>query len=278
MLNYYRCFLPSAAQILKPLTDVLHCNVGCIKWLTWSPEMTASFASSKRHLVKTVPLAHPDPVAHIMVATDASDTHIGGVLQQVGNGAHRLLGFISRKLSSTEMRYAALDHKLLATHNIIKHFQPLLEARAFQLWTDHKPLVAALSSHTTPTPVHRQHQMAFISEHTSDVIHKPGKENVVADLLSSPCKEASTQHQSSPIPPPDHQIQVQYTRQQSPPHQTTLIFPQWPCNKFCVKIRRLYTVPACCASSPDQQQTFSSSVTSLQADLDSSSNHANGYF
>ncbi len=91
------------------------------------------------------------------------------------------------------MRYTAFDRELLAAQDTIKHFLPLLEARQFQLWTDHKPLVAAFSSHTTPTPARRQWQMAFISEHTSDIIHKPGKDNIVADCLSMPCEDASTQ-------------------------------------------------------------------------------------
>ena len=68
----------------------------------------------------------------------------------------------------------------------IQHFQDLLECRSFQLWTDHKPLVAALESAATPKPPRRQRQMAYISEFTTDVVHTPGTSNVVADLLSRP--------------------------------------------------------------------------------------------
>ncbi len=81
MLNYYRRFLPAAAQVLKPHSHVLHGNVARSIKLTWSPKMLASFATSKHLLVNTVPLAHPDPAAGIIIAADASDTHIGGVLQ-----------------------------------------------------------------------------------------------------------------------------------------------------------------------------------------------------
>ena len=88
--------------------------------------MSASFAASKCLLVNLVPLARPDPAARNVVAADASDTHIGGVLQQVENGAHRPLGFFSRKLSPAEMCYSLFDCELLAAHDTIKHFQPLL--------------------------------------------------------------------------------------------------------------------------------------------------------
>ncbi len=74
----------------------------------------------------------------------------------------------------------------MAAFATIQHFQELLECRSFQLWTDHKPLVAALESATTPKPPRRQRQMAYISEFTTDVVHTPGTSNVVADLLSRP--------------------------------------------------------------------------------------------
>ena len=73
--------------------------------------------------VEAVPLAHPNPTARILVAADA-----GGVFEQVENGSNRPLGFFSRKLSPTEMRYAAFDRELLAAHDTIKHFLLLLEA------------------------------------------------------------------------------------------------------------------------------------------------------
>ena len=72
MLNYYRRFLLAAAKVLKPLTEVLRGNVSRNKRLTWSPEMSASFAASKHLLVEAVPLAHPDLTARILVAADAS--------------------------------------------------------------------------------------------------------------------------------------------------------------------------------------------------------------
>ena len=65
MLNYYRRFLPAAAQVLKPLTEVLRGNVARNKQLTWSLEMSASFAASKQLLDEAVPLAHPNPTTCI---------------------------------------------------------------------------------------------------------------------------------------------------------------------------------------------------------------------
>ncbi len=86
-----------------------------------------------------VPLQHPSPNAELSLATDASDAHIGGVMQQKSGDHWRPLGFFSRKLTDTESRYSTFDRKLLAAHAAIKHFLHFCEGRAFQLWTDHKP-------------------------------------------------------------------------------------------------------------------------------------------
>ena len=107
-------------------------------------------------------------------------------MQQCAPRGWRPLGFFSRKLTPAELKYAAIDRELLAAFATIPHFQELLECRSFQLWTDHKPLVAALESAAPPKPPHRQRQMAYISEYTTDVVHTPGTSNVVADMLSCP--------------------------------------------------------------------------------------------
>jgi RNase H-like domain found in reverse transcriptase len=46
-------------------------------------------------------------------------------------------------LSATEANYSTFDRELLAVQAAINHFLPQVEGRQFQLWTDHKPQVAA---------------------------------------------------------------------------------------------------------------------------------------
>ena len=119
--------------------------------------MQENFDNSKQLLLVAVPLVHPDPPARIVVAATASDTHIGGVLQQREPRRWRPLGFYSRKLIPAELKYAAFDRELLAAFTTIQHFQELLECHSFQLWTDHKLLVTAPESASTPKPPRRQH-------------------------------------------------------------------------------------------------------------------------
>jgi hypothetical protein len=107
-------------------------------------------------------------------------------MQQKSGDHWRPLGFFSRKLTDTESRYSTFDRKLLAAHAAIKHFRHFCEGRAFQLWTDHKPLVTAISRVSAPISPRQQCQLAFISEFNVQILYLPGLKNVVADFLSRP--------------------------------------------------------------------------------------------
>ena len=92
MVNYYRRFRPVAARVLKPLTNALRGLPPRQQALDWSDSMQESF-NSKQLLLATIPLAHPDPAARIVVAAAASNTHIGVALQQRKPRGWRPLGF-----------------------------------------------------------------------------------------------------------------------------------------------------------------------------------------
>jgi hypothetical protein len=95
MLNFYCCFLPGIAHVLRPLTDA------CSQALPFcsTSTMQASFQHAKSLLSSAVHLQHPVPSAVISLATDASDSHVGAVLQQRSRGSWRPLTFFSHKPS-----------------------------------------------------------------------------------------------------------------------------------------------------------------------------------
>jgi cleavage and polyadenylation specificity factor subunit 1 len=182
MINFYRRFLPGIARILKPLTDATSTKGR----LSWTPEMTLSFQTAKSSLSSAIPLHFPNPSAPISLATDASNTHIGAVLQQKVNGSWQPLSFFSKKLSPTETRYSTFDRELLAAFLAAKHFRFLLEGRPFTFFTDHKPLVSAITKQSTPFSSRQQRHLSFLSEFNAIFSHLPGQHNLVADALSRP--------------------------------------------------------------------------------------------
>jgi hypothetical protein len=126
-------------------------------------DMETAFAAAKVALAAAVPLAHPLPGAVFPLATDASDTYVGAVLQQQVGQHWQPLGFFSKKLSKSEVNYSTFDRR-----------------------TDNKPLIFALHKVSPPTSGHQQRHLAFISEYTNQLVYLPGTSNVMADELSRP--------------------------------------------------------------------------------------------
>ena len=98
-----------------------------------------------KNLLSSVPeLVHSWPEAPISLAVDASDTHLGAVLQQLLNASWATLAFYSKKLSDTEKKYSAFDQELLAADSSLRHFRFMLDIRDFTIFTDHQPPTHAL--------------------------------------------------------------------------------------------------------------------------------------
>jgi hypothetical protein len=96
------------------------------------------------------------------------------------------LAFFSKKLSPTQARYSTFDRELLIAFSAVRHFRFLLEGLQFNILTDHKPLVAAISRVSLPWSARQQRQMAYLAEFTANFRHTSGATNVVADALSRP--------------------------------------------------------------------------------------------
>jgi hypothetical protein len=137
--------------------------------------------------VEAVPLQHPAPNAELSLATDASGTHIRGVMQQKSGDHWRPLGFFSRKLTDTESRYSTFDRELLAAHAAIKrfrHFLSKVELFNFVQITNHLSLPFLVFQ----PPFHPDNSAIWHS--FQSLLCKccicPVLKNVVADFLSCP--------------------------------------------------------------------------------------------
>ncbi len=208
LINFYWRFLPGIAGTLQPLTDLLHGNP---KSLVWTEVAATAFSAAQAALAAATALVHPRPGAVISLATDASDTHIGGVLQQLSGGSWQLLAFFSRKLSTPESKYSTFDRELLAVFAAIQHFRFVLEGRPFRILTDHLPLTLAMRRVSPLWSARQVRQLAYVSEFSTDIRHTPGLRNVVADALSrpsapppAPVGNVSAVPATSPPPPIDY--------------------------------------------------------------------------
>ena len=116
MINFYRRFLRSAARVLAPLTNALK---GPGKTLHWNPMLDSAFSAAKLLLSIVSVLTHPVPGAAVSLAVEASDSHVGAVLQQCLHGSWSPLAFFSKNLSYAESKYSAFDRELLAFYSAV---------------------------------------------------------------------------------------------------------------------------------------------------------------
>ena len=185
LVNFYRRFLPNCAALLAPLTDMLRKQPKrSRKPLSWSPECDTAFNNVKNALADATLLTHPSSELPTNLAVDASDTAVGGVLQQLSEGVWRPIAFFSRRLKPAETRYSTFGRELLAIYLAIRHFRHFLEGRDFCVFTDHKPLTFALNSRPDRHSPREARHLDYVSQFTSDIRHIHGSDNTVADALS----------------------------------------------------------------------------------------------
>ena len=141
MLTFYRKFLLGGAGAQCPLTDTF---TGPGKSLTWSQALDSTFSHAKNLLASVPELVHPCSGAQISPALDASDSHVGSVLQQLLDGSWAPVAFFSKKLSLAEWKHSAFNRELLAEYSSLQHFRFFLEGREFTIFTVHIPLTLAL--------------------------------------------------------------------------------------------------------------------------------------
>lgn len=183
MVNFYHRFVPGCASLLRPLHQAMK-KKSTKESLQWTEDMKESFAAAKKALCEAVRLAHPRRDAPLALTTDASDSGVGAVLEQLCDEGWQPLGFFSRQLTDAERRYSAFDRELLAIYLAIRHFRFVVEGRQFIVFTDHCPIVQALHKMADAWSARQQRHLSFISEYTTDVRHVAGKYNGVADYLS----------------------------------------------------------------------------------------------
>ncbi len=183
LVGFYRKFVPNFSQIAKPLSNLTAKDVE----FNFDESCRISFQKLKNLLIKSPILGFPKDEGKFILSTDACNTGIGGILQQVQNGEKVVLSYRSRSLSKAESIYCTTRLELLAIVHHLESFRPYLLRGPFTVETDH---VALKYWRRFKNP---EGQLArwfdFISQFDMEIIHKPGKDNGHADGLSRKYEE-----------------------------------------------------------------------------------------
>ncbi|XP_028966406.1 uncharacterized protein LOC100909061 [Galendromus occidentalis] len=129
LLNYYGKFSPRMHAIKAPFEALLKENVV----FNWSEVHDEAFIKAKEILTGPLLLAHYDPRQTLVVAADACDAGIGGVLlQRYSDGNEKAVFHI----------YSQIEKEALALVLTVERLHKFIWGRRFILQTDHRPLVA----------------------------------------------------------------------------------------------------------------------------------------
>ena len=177
---YHAQFLSHLATLSAPLWDLLSQNE-----FKWRPLHEEAFQKIRR-LTKSIttlrPINYQSPHP-IYPFTDASKV---GAEAWIGQGpfpekAHPA-AFHSRKFTTSQLHYPVHELELLAVVDAVESFHPQLYGTRFTVGTDNKALSYYLSQ--THLPYRPTRWRMYLQSYDFDIIHIPGRNNVLADALS----------------------------------------------------------------------------------------------
>ena len=179
LANYYRRFIEGYSVIAEPLHKHTRKSAAGYKW---TDECGRAFLALQQRLVSPPILAYPQFAHKFTLATDASDSALGGILSQVINGQERVISYWSRQLNKAELNYSTVEREALAVVAAVKEFYPYLYGRPFTLYTDHNPLTSLHGLKDTGGRLTRW--LLYLQQFDMIVLYRPGRNNGNADGLS----------------------------------------------------------------------------------------------
>ncbi len=200
--GYYRRFIQSYSEIVRPLTELTKGYAPTQKSMKyaqkvnkvylkdsepfgerWDKSCTDAFHHIIHCLTHAPVLAFANPQHPYILHVDASLKGLGAVLYQEHPEGLRPVAFASRKVSSAERNYPIHQLEFLSLKwAVVDKFHDYLYGARFTVRTDNNPLTYVLSTAKLNAVGHRW--LAALSTYEFDVQYRPGRQNIDADLLS----------------------------------------------------------------------------------------------
>ena len=184
MIGYFQSYIPAYSKLAVPMTNLLKCTINKkrinkVTFVEWSDECDRSLKQMINHLAEAV-LTTPVDSDVFEIETDASDYAIGGVLMVRREEGPLPVYFISKKLSSTEVKWATREKEAFAIVYCLKKFDRFIRPRHFTVTTDHQSLQWLFEAKLGKL----SRWAILLSEYNFTIKWRKGTGNVVADYLS----------------------------------------------------------------------------------------------
>ena len=146
LVNYYGKFV-SQLHRYKALFEALLAKSSHFEW-TQAHER--ALEDVKKVLSGPLVLAHYDPRQQLIVAADACNTGIGGVLlQRYADGTEKAVFHVSKSLTPAQRNYSQIEKEAFALVCTVERLKKFVWGRHFLLQTDHRPLLALFRTSQT---------------------------------------------------------------------------------------------------------------------------------
>nr|GEW12833.1 putative reverse transcriptase domain-containing protein [Tanacetum cinerariifolium] len=174
LAGYYRRFIEGFSKIANSMTKLTQKKVK----FDWGDKQKAAFQIIKQKLCSASILALPEGSKDFVVYYDASIKGLGTVLMQ----REKVIAYGSRKLKVHEKNYTTHDLELGAVVFALKIWRHYLYKTKCTVFTDHKRLEHILDQ--KELNMRQRCWLELLSDYDCEIRYHPGKENVVADVLS----------------------------------------------------------------------------------------------
>lgn len=179
--GFYQRFIQNYSKIVAPISDLLRKNQ---KKFVWTEKAEESFQELKTALVSAPILANPDFQLPFVIESDASDNAVGAALIQHIEGEPRVIAYFSKKLSSTQKKYASVEKECLGVLLAIEHFRHFVEGSRFKVITDARSLLWLFTIGVDSGNSKLLRWALKIQSYDIELEYRKGKQNITADCLS----------------------------------------------------------------------------------------------
>lgn len=189
LAGFYQKFIRDYSKIVAPISDLLKKNP---KKFLWTEAAEEAFQNLKSALVSAPILMNPDFSQPFTIESDASDNAVGAALVQNVEGNTRVVAYFSKKLSSTQRRYASVEKECLGVLLAIEHFRHFVEGTRFKVVTDARSLLWLFTIGIESGNSKLLRWALKLQSYDIELEYRKGKLNITADCLSRSLETITT--------------------------------------------------------------------------------------
>jgi hypothetical protein len=188
-IGWYRKFVKNFAKMAAPILAVTNLTSKNKYKFKWDASQRQAFDDLKAAITsEPLFLTYPDPDLPLILATDASELCVGGVLYQERDGVRKNIHFHSQILPKAQQKWPTIEKEALAVYHCTRRMRLYLLGREFIVQTDHCPL---RDMHKKVINNRRVDRISLVLQQydIKEIRHVSGKCNCMADYLSRyPCQ------------------------------------------------------------------------------------------